>query len=36
VFALAQVVGGLSDSAVLAILMLAGAMGVHLYLCHTR
>ena len=36
--ALAQVVGGLrgglSDSAVLAILTLAGAMGLHLYLRH--
>jgi hypothetical protein len=36
VFARAQVVGGLSDSAVLAMLTLAGAMGVHLYLRYTR
>jgi hypothetical protein len=36
VIALAQVVGGLSDSDVLAILTLAGATGVHLYLGHTR
>jgi hypothetical protein len=34
--ALALVVGGLSGSAVLAMLTLTGALGAHLYLRHTR
>ena len=34
--ALALIVGGLSGSAVLAMLTLAGAMGVHLYLRRAR
>ncbi len=34
--ALALIVGGLSGSAVLAMLTLAGALGVHLYLRATR